>query len=145
LKKGDQFKRLWGEKAGWAQTIMFIDDLKGFQGSKDMTDSNKKNSLNVKREASFEECVKVESLEVANGVDDLKGFQDSKKMVDSTERISLNVKREASFEDCMKVEALEVANAIEVKIEKLKKRSSKDMCQSPASNRHLKKKKTQKM
>ena len=30
-KKGDEFRELWGENAGWAQTIMFIDDLKDFQ------------------------------------------------------------------------------------------------------------------
>ena len=48
---------------------MFIDDLKGFQGSKDMADSNKKNSLKVKREASFEDCMKVEALEVANAIE----------------------------------------------------------------------------
>jgi hypothetical protein len=31
ILKGDKFRDLWGEHAGWAQTIMFIDDLKGFK------------------------------------------------------------------------------------------------------------------
>jgi hypothetical protein len=35
---------LWGDYAGWAQTIMFIDDLKGFQ-------KEKSNSLLVKCES----------------------------------------------------------------------------------------------
>ena len=34
LLKGNKFRDLWGENAGWAQTIMFIDDLKGFQADK---------------------------------------------------------------------------------------------------------------
>lgn len=44
---GEKFRELWGEYAGWAQTVMFIDDLKGFQKEKLET-----STLSIKQEAS---------------------------------------------------------------------------------------------
>ncbi len=45
--QGEKFRELWGEYAGWAQTVMFIDDLKGFQKEKLET-----TALNIKQEAA---------------------------------------------------------------------------------------------
>ena len=66
MVKGENFRKLWGKYAGWAQTIMFIDDLKGFQKEKSdsllLKSQSQSNILaNVKKEPKEEPLIGEES------------------------------------------------------------------------------------
>ena len=69
VSKGDCFRNLWGKYAGWTQTIMFIDDLKGFQKEKSdsrlVKSESQPNLLsNIKREVKEEPIVPEEYVDV---------------------------------------------------------------------------------
>jgi len=71
VSKGDCFRNLWGKYAGWTQTIMFIDDLKGFQKAKSdsllVKSESQPNLLsNIKREVKEEPIVPEESVDEDN-------------------------------------------------------------------------------
>lgn len=63
---GNMFREMWGDCAGWAQTVMFIDDLKG-EFLQQKTESLKKsNSLSdIKLEPKTESTIKTEPSEHA--------------------------------------------------------------------------------
>lgn len=48
ITKGSKFRELWGDYAGWAQTVLFVDDLKEFSKD-DSTLETKKPKKKVKR------------------------------------------------------------------------------------------------
>lgn len=42
--KADKFREMWGKHAGWAQTVMFVDDLREFKLQKSKSDLNEASS-----------------------------------------------------------------------------------------------------
>jgi N-glycosylase/DNA lyase len=47
---GDRFRELWGDNAGWASTVLFVDDLKDFSKDElEKSETKKKPKKKVKR------------------------------------------------------------------------------------------------
>jgi len=88
---GDKFRELWGEYAGWAQTVMFIDDLKGFQKEKLETAT-----LSMKQEVitqtSYDDLAKNVKVEPSTSIDSINIKTESIKRSSSSNSIN-NKKR----------------------------------------------------
>jgi hypothetical protein len=75
----DKFRELWGEKAGWAQTVMFIDDLKNFE-------KEKSESLTLIKTESIDSLqVKVEEQEPTFDADQLDKKPSLKRSISGIE------------------------------------------------------------
>lgn len=87
----NKFRELWGKYAGWAQTVMFIDDLKSFDKDKQSTSStpSSTNTSMVDEKDSSIKKEKVETNELKREASDLESNVNS-----SEKRAKIELKEE---------------------------------------------------
>ena len=88
---------MWGNYAGWAQTIMFIDDLKGFQKEKSnsllvKSESQPNLLANIKRELKEEPIIHEEEVD---GDEKKKGKK--RPNATGTDKLLKNLKKKKSI------------------------------------------------